>query len=231
MKQDKKIYKKNFFSYISSLYFLILFVVFLFQATGFPVKSQDKLDETFNQYFRAPTLNTAKFIRDQVIHKEKSHLLRFMRDYYISSTFDLKQKSMAESDFNINFQMALFALEKEVMQGQQYALRRAFLLYPLVDGGFADHIAIIISKSIHINPYQFLVELKRHHHLISEFEALITSVDSLYIQDFEEQYNHHLERYKMIKSIKSQRLSTMQNKCLTILEKHLLKMQQANSYQ
>ncbi|MGM0588951.1 MAG: hypothetical protein ACQETE_11075 [Bacteroidota bacterium] len=123
---------------------------------------------------------------------------------------------------------SLITLEKYVLSDNQHAVSVTFNLISITDGSVSQFIDIILGKYIHVNPTNFLAELKKHFHIVS-FSKVLGNYGLDFVDEFELQNIETRKRIDALKTVTDKNLEALQKRCIRELKTKFIPQERIDS--
>ncbi|HAH51473.1 MAG TPA: hypothetical protein DCL80_09495 [Balneola sp.] len=116
----------------------------------------------------------------------------------------------------------LHTLDNYIQANNYYAVKASFGLYAIiVNGSVCSSLNIINGKYLHVNPENFLNELKNHRHLI-RFSKILGNYGLDFVDRFKAQNVETKKRIISLESVSNERLALIQSECIAILKEKII---------
>lgn len=109
-------------------------------------------------------------------------------------------------------------LAKRISLCDSEAIKMAFLLYPYIDGSFAEEIDIYLGKVIIKNPYLFLKMLSRYENKVKNINGLLGNLGEEYIDNECKSKKEIKLRIKALTRVRDKKYNNIRHKCLEYLK-------------
>jgi len=109
-------------------------------------------------------------------------------------------------------------LERQVISGNYQAVRLAFNLIAIADGGFAEDLDIMLGILIRINPKLFLEGLNEFHGLIGNIDGLVGNKGALYVDRLKGQCFEEKLRINALLKVREIKLENVREECIKVLQ-------------
>ncbi len=108
-------------------------------------------------------------------------------------------------------------LERQVLSKDRVAVKLAFRLRSIADGGFSEDLSIVLGTLIRIDPKLFLEELRNAKPQVQRLGPLLANEGAVYVDRMRAQCLENQLRIESLESVKDPSLDNIRNKCIEVL--------------
>ena len=142
-------------------------------------------------------------------------IIEILPDSNITYTGSKQEKETLDFIYNwAQFRM----LERQVFSRDRSAVKLAFKLRSIADGGFSEDLNIMLGTLIRIDPELFLEELKNAKPEVERLDALLANEGAVYVDRMRAQCLENQLRIKSLETVKEASLENIRNRCIEILK-------------
>jgi hypothetical protein len=114
-------------------------------------------------------------------------------------------------------------LERQVISGDREAVRLAFNLFAVADGGFAGDLSIMLGSLIRVHPKLFLDGLSEFPGLMLPIGALVGNPGYEFVDRIEARCYEYQLRIDSLKRVTEPKLKNLRDRCIEHLQKDINK--------
>lgn len=162
-----------------------------------------ELQEAFKTYSDYPSSENALKI------------IEILPDNYVTYTSSNQKKEAINFIYNwAQFRM----LERQVFSRDPSAVKLAFKLRSIADGGFSEDLSIMLGTLIRIDPKLFLEELKNTKPEVERLNALLANVGAVFVDRMTARCLENQLRIECLETVREASLVNIRDRCIEILK-------------
>ena len=162
-----------------------------------------KIRKLFEAYVQYPNKTNAQ------------KLIQILPEKHVSYTNNSEEQKALSF---INDREQLGMLERQVISKDPPAVRLAFRLRSIADGGFAEDLDIMLGQLIRIDPVLFLTELENASPPVTRLDGLLLNFGAVYVDREEADCLEIDRRITTLKSVDQPQLLIIRNEAVKVLE-------------
>jgi len=162
------------------------------------------LQEAFKTYAEYPSSENAMKI------------VEILPDSHVAYNGSKQEKEAL--DFIYNWEQFRM-LERQVFSRDRVAVKLAFKLRSIADGGFSEDLDIMLGTLVRIDPKLFLEELSSAKPEVQQLDHLLANEGAIYVDRMDAQCLENQLRIKSLESIKDTSLKKIKYRCIETLNK------------
>jgi hypothetical protein len=108
----------------------------------------------------------------------------------------------------------LAMLQRQVISRDPYAVKLAFSLKTIADGGLAEELDVVLGQLIRIDPTLFLRQLSQSRSGIIRLDSLVGNLGEIYVDNSKAQMLEVSRRIEALQQVSDPQLVTTRDKCI-----------------